>query len=81
MGSMDGGARWAAVHGVAQTRGEGERVLALESREGTRASRRTMLSSLRSPAQVEKNQGFLPPPEKDLERGFHTQLDEGPETP
>ena len=36
---MDRGAWRATVHGVAQN-GEGERVLALESREGTRASRR-----------------------------------------
>ena len=45
----DGGAWWAAVYGVTQSRtrlkrlsSEGERVLALESREGTRASRRVV---------------------------------------
>ena len=34
-----------------------------------------MLSSLRSPAQVEKNQGFLPQPEKDLESRSSTPLE------
>ena len=34
-----------------------------------------MRSSLRSPAQVEGTQGFLPQPEKDLERPSSTRLE------
>src|SRR5574337_561024 len=34
-----------------------------------------MRSPLRSPAQVEGTQGFLPQPEKDLERPFSTRLE------
>src|SRR5574342_734492 len=37
--------------------------------------RATMRSPLRSPAQVEGTQGFLPQPEKDLERPFSTRLE------
>ena len=37
--------------------------------------RGTMGSSLRSPAEVEGNEGFLPPPEKDLERTSSTRLE------
>ena len=33
--------------------------------------------TLRSPAQVEKNQGFLPPPEKDLKSLSSTRLEAG----
>ena len=35
----------------------------------------TMRSPLRSPAQVEGTQGFLPQPEKDLERPSSTRLE------
>ena len=34
-----------------------------------------MRSPLRSPAQVEGSQGFLPPPEKDLERPSSARLE------
>src|SRR5574337_530239 len=37
--------------------------------------RATMRSPLRSPAQVEQTQGFLPQPEKDLERPSSTRLE------
>src|SRR5574341_2672319 len=37
--------------------------------------RATMRSPLRSPAQVEGTQGFLPPPGKDLERPSSTRLE------
>ena len=37
--------------------------------------RATMRSPLRSPAQVEGTQGFLPQPEKDLERPSSTRLE------
>src|SRR5574337_107728 len=37
--------------------------------------RATMRSPLRSPAQVEGNQGFLPQPGKDLERPSSTRLE------
>ena len=58
-------------------------------REETRARtdpsplRGTPGSSLRSPAEGEGHEGFPPPPDASSAktRGFHTQLDEGPETP
>ena len=82
----------AAVHGVAKSRtrlssraapgksglrarGEGERVMALESREGTRAMRRVEEGLSRSFF------GCHPRASSAKTRGFHTQLDEGPETP